>query len=225
MNRDEQKRLAAEASLTYVEPGMRLGLGTGSTAAHMIRALGARVRKGLALQGVAASSQASRSLAEAEGIDVSPLNELGALDLYLDGADEIGPHLDLIKGGGGALLHEKILAAASRRFVVIADASKRVPQLGAFAIPIEIIAVAAPLVHHRIKEQGGTATTRMDGAGVYRTDEGNLILDAQFGLLEDPASLAQALSEIPGVVEHGLFIGMASEALIGSDDGVEVIRG
>ena len=203
---------------------MRVGLGTGSTAAHMIRGLGSRIRDGLELAGVATSSHASRTLAETEGIHVTPLEDLGELDLYLDGADEIDPHLDLIKGGGGALLHEKILAASSRRFVVIADVSKRVGRLGEFGVPIEVITTARALVLRRLEEQGARATVRMNGSVPVQTDEGNLLIDAHFGLLDDPATVGRALKEIPGIVEHGLFIGMTSEALLAGREGLEVIR-
>lgn len=220
---DELKRAAAEASVAYIKPGMALGLGTGSTAAHMVRALGEKVRAGLKLAGTVATSEATAALARAEGIEVLSLDALPALDLTIDGADEIGPGLALIKGGGGALLREKIVASASRALLVIADHTKRVDALGDFGLPVEVIPFALEPVRRKISALGGRATLRLAGAAPFTTDEGNRILDVDFGKIEAPAPLAVALSQIPGVVEHGLFIELARAAILAGPSGLETL--
>lgn len=225
---DELKRRAAAAALAYVEDGMRLGLGTGSTAAHFVRLLGRRVAEGLDVTGVA-TSEATADLARQSGIPVTTLDETPELDLTVDGADEIGPGLALIKGGGGALLREKIVAYASRRMIVIADSGKQVAELGAFPLPIEVVGfglTATALAVERIAIELGLNAAidlrRRDGQP-FVTDSGNRILDASFGRIPDPEALGRRLAEIPGVVEHGLFLGFADLALVASADGVAEI--
>lgn len=216
------KRAAAEAAVALVESGMRVGLGTGSTASLFVEAL---ARRRLDIVAVP-TSEATRRQAEALGIRLATLEELPELDLVVDGADEIDPALDLVKGGGGALLREKLVAAASTRMVVIADASKRVERLGRFPLPVEIVPfgvettrrrVAACLARHGLPDG---ATLRAGTAGPFVTDGGNLILDLALGAIPDAAGLGADLKAILGVVEHGLFVGLASRALIGGPGGV-----
>jgi ribose 5-phosphate isomerase A len=226
---DDLKRRAAEAALAYVEDGMRVGLGTGSTAAHFVRLLGERVRDGLRVTGVP-TSEATARLARDAGIPLATLDEEPELDLDVDGADEIGPGLALIKGGGGALLREKIVAAASDKMIVIADAGKRVSTLGAFPLPIEVVefglAATKRAIEHVAEGLGLQVDVRLrqqDG-GPYRSDSGNRILDASFSRIPDPAALAGRLANIPGIVEHGLFLGLADLALVASPESVEKIE-
>lgn len=226
---EEFKKAAALRALDHVRPGMRLGLGTGSTAAHFIAGLGARVAAGLDVVCVP-TSIASHQQAAALGIRLSTLDETPELDLTVDGADEIGPALALIKGGGGALLGEKIVAMASQRLIIIADHGKRVATLGAFPLPIEIV----PFGHVATKRAitlaarqlglGGELNLRHrpDGA-TFLTDGGHLIVDAAFASLPDPLALARALHAIPGVVEHGLFLGLASLAIVAGPHGIDEI--
>jgi ribose 5-phosphate isomerase A len=230
MNAETYKRDAAAAALDYVRPGMRLGLGTGSTARPFVELLGERVRGGLDVVAVP-TSEATRQQAEQCGIRLTTLDETPELDLTVDGADEIAPDLTLVKGGGGALLREKIVASASARMVVIADASKWVATLGRFALPIEVVpfglgaterAIAAALA---TTGNAGTLTLRRDKAGhAFVTDGGHFILDAALGTIADPRSLAARLVAIPGVVEHGLFIGLASLAVIAGPEGRRIIE-
>jgi len=226
---DDLKKLAAQAALAQVRAGMRLGLGTGSTAAHFIEGLAQRVRAGLDVIGVATSQQTARQASRA-GIELSSLEETPRLDLTVDGADEIGPGLVLIKGGGGALLREKIVAYASERMLVIADETKVVDALGAFALPIEVVSFGLAATRLAIETAAGRLglagelTLRQHAGRTYRTDSGNFILDASFGLISDPQALASALAAIPGVVEHGLFIGLANSALVAGTRGVREIK-
>lgn len=225
---DDLKRRAAEAALAYVEDGMRLGLGTGSTAAHFVNLLGRRVAAGLDIVGVA-TSDATERLAREMGIRMTSLDETPELDLDVDGADEIGPGLALIKGGGGALLREKIVAQASARMIVIADAGKRVETLGAFPLPIEVVgfglAATARAIERVAIELGLTVAIdlRRRGGEPFVTDCGNRILDASFGRIPNPKTLADRLAGIPGIVEHGLFLNFADLALVASVDGVAEI--
>jgi ribose 5-phosphate isomerase A len=227
---DELKRAAAIRALDFVAPGMRLGLGTGSTARHFVELLGARVRGGLAVVGVP-TSEATRADAEKFGVPLTTLDETPELDLTVDGADEIGPGLAVIKGGGGALLREKIVASASRRMIVIADYSKAVPMLGRFPLPVEVVpfglAATCRMVETAIHEAGcaGPLTLRRDRAGhPFVTDGGHLIVDAALGEIPDPARLASHLAAVPGVVEHGLFIGLVRVAIIAGNEGVRVVE-
>jgi ribose 5-phosphate isomerase A len=219
----EQKRRAAARSLDRVAPGMRLGLGSGSTAELMVELLGERVRAGLSLAATVPTSPATRRLAEKLGLPVSTLEETPHLHLTIDGADEVSPELMLIKGGGGAHLHEKLVAAASDRLLIIAEAKKRVPVLGAFPLPVEVVPVAARLVGERLRALGGVPSLRQVHGVPFRTEEQNLILDCAFGAIEDPRALAARLDATPGIVEHGLFVDLADEALFGTDAGVEVL--
>ncbi|HET9902358.1 MAG TPA: ribose-5-phosphate isomerase RpiA [Xanthobacteraceae bacterium] len=227
MTIDDQKRAAALAALDFVEPGMRLGLGTGSTAAHFVAALGDRVRQGLAVIGVP-TSEATRAQAEALGIPLTTLDETPELDLTVDGADEIAPDLSLIKGGGGALLREKIVAAASRKMIVIADESKLVPCLGRFPLPVEVVRFGLGATRRAVEAAAGAPgacrlRTGRDGHA-FVTDSGHLILDAQLACIDDPAGLAARLHEIPGVAGHGLFIKMADLAIVAGSQGVRTIE-
>lgn len=206
---------AAQRALELVEPGMTVGLGSGSTATLWIKLLGERVRDhGLNIRAIA-SSEDSERLGRSYGIPFVTFEECRSLDLTVDGADEVAPKLALIKGGGGKLLREKIVASASKRFVIVADASKQVEKLGRFPLPVEVIPMAAPLVSDSLRKLGFTPSLRVkpDGAR-YITDEGNLILDCSGLLMEDPGAIAAKLDSIVGVVEHGLFLGMATLALI-----------
>lgn len=219
---DAQKRAAAEAAAALVEDGMVVGLGTGSTAAWFVKALAAR---GLNLTCVA-TSQATADLAASLGLTVAELGETRPIDLTVDGADEIGPGLSLIKGGGSALLREKLVWEASRRCVVIADAAKTVQTLGKYPLPIEVVAFGHKTTALRICDAlsecdiGAAPRLRMKDGQPVRTDSGNLIYDAACGRIEEPAALAFALKSVTGVVEHGLFLDLADQALIGTADGV-----
>lgn len=225
---DALKRLAAARALDLVQPGMRLGLGTGSTARHFVDLLGARVRDGLDVVGVP-TSEATRAQAFGLGIPLRTLDDLPELDLTIDGADEVDAQLCLIKGGGGAHLREKIVASASRRMVVIADESKLVERLGRFPLPIEVVPFGLAVVRRAIAAAlaatgcAGPLVLRTGTDGPFVTDGGNWILDAQLGSIADAAALAGALDGIPGVVEHGLFIGLADAAILAADGGLRIL--
>lgn len=220
MTQNEAKQLVGERAAELVADGMAVGLGTGTTSAMFIKALGARVQAGLKIRCVA-SSDASFALGRSLGMNMMTLAELPELDLYIDGADEVAPGLALIKGGGGALLREKIVASAAKKFVVVADETKLVKHLGKFPLPVEVIKMALPLVEKRLAELGLAPELRhhKDGS-LYLTDEGNVILDCACGEITDPTKTAAEIRAIVGVVEHGLFINMASQALIAGDEGV-----
>lgn len=227
MTQNSEKARAAQAALSFVEPGMRLGLGTGSTAELFLEALAGPVSGGLDVVGVPTSAR-TEARARELGIPVTSLDEVGALDLTVDGADEVGPGLALIKGGGGALLREKIVAAASARMVVVADASKRVDALGAFPLPVEIVPFGAPVTKAAIEKrlsdlgyEGAQIRLRQGEFGEpFVTDGEHYILDCALGRIADPAALAAALDAQVGVVEHGLFLKLASCALIAGPEGV-----
>ncbi len=223
MTQDEAKRLVAKRAAELVEDGTVVGLGTGTTATMFIHELAARRLKIRCV----ASSDASHELALSLGMDVKTLAELPELDVYIDGADEVGPGLALIKGGGGALLREKIVASAAREFIVVADSTKLVEMLGKFPLPVEVIQMALPLVGPRLAELGFTPKLRMakSGDGPFVTDEGNYILDCWSDGIAEPESTAAEIRSIIGVVEHGLFLGMATLALIGGEHGVKELRG
>jgi ribose 5-phosphate isomerase A len=229
MDIDGQKRAAAARALEFVEPGMRLGLGTGSTARHFVELLAERVRGGLRIVAVP-TSEATQRDAQRLGVPLTSLDETPALDLTVDGADEIAPDLSLIKGGGGALLREKIVAGASARMVVIADESKGVATLGRFPLPIEVVPFG--LATTRAAIEAAAAAAGCPGPALLRrtkdglplvTDCGHWILDAALGRIADPAALADRLARIAGVVEHGLFIGLAQTAILASPEGVRVV--
>jgi ribose 5-phosphate isomerase A len=230
MTPEALKRQAAARALEFVRPGMRLGLGTGSTAKLFVELLGERVRAGLDVIGVP-TSEATRSDALRVGVPLTTLEETPHLDVTIDGADEIGPGLALIKGGGGALLREKIVAAASDRMIVIADESKLVALLGAFPLPIEIVrfgqgatALAVSKALKALALPDRLALRRTKDGHVFVTDEGHLILDAALGKIPNPQALAARLAEIPGIVEHGLFLGLAKTAIIAGASGIRVIE-
>jgi len=228
MDSDQQKRAAAARAVEFVRPGMRLGLGTGSTAKHLVDLLGERVRGGLDIVAVP-TSEATHRQAVSCGIPLTTLDETPALDLTIDGADEISPDLTLIKGGGGALLREKIVASASARMIVIADESKCVDVLGRFPLPVEIAPFGAGAtrlaVQAVLRAQPGMLTLRKSEDGhAFVTDGGHFIVDAALGRIEDPREVARALIAVPGVMEHGLFVGLASTAVIGGPDGVRIVE-
>jgi ribose 5-phosphate isomerase A len=224
MANEKEKEVAGRAAARLVRDGDIVGLGTGSTAYYAVIALGERVKAGMRILGIPTSTQTA-DLARSVGIALTTLDEHPEIDITLDGADEVDHQLNLIKGGGGALLREKIVASASRRMIVVADPSKFVDRLGKFPLPIEVISFARVVVEKKIESLGASVKlrTRRDGS-LYITDNGNPILDCSFGQIENPAALAEELSRIPGIVEHGLFIGLAKLVLIGRADGVEEIR-
>lgn len=220
----ELKRQAAETAVTFIESGMVVGLGTGSTAVHAVRAVGRLLQQG-ALQNIVAiptSEQTARD-AEALHIPLVTFDTHPVIDITIDGADEADPNLDVIKGLGGALLREKIVAAVSKRFVIVADHSKRVTQLGSKApVPVEVIPFAERPVADYLQSLGARVEKRLDKVGErpYRTDENNIILDCYFGPIPQPRQLATAIRQQPGVVEHGLFLGMATDVIFATPDGI-----
>lgn len=212
---DAAKLDAARRTLAHVEAGMVVGLGSGSTSRLVVKALGEKVRAGLAIRAIASSSD-TRRLAEAEGIPLVDFSSVSALDVTIDGADEVDPERRMIKGRGAALLYEKILAAHSRKLVIAIDASKQVAKLGTrFPVPVEVIPLAAPVLRPALEQLGATVELRRDGDRPAVTDEGNQIYDCRFGPIDDPEALALALDRMVGVVEHGLFIGFAPILVIG----------
>jgi len=221
MTQDEAKHLVAKRAAEFVEDGMAVGLGTGTTATMFIHELGVRVQTGLNIRCVA-SSDASHTLGLSLGMDVVTLDELPQLDIYIDGADEVGPGLALIKGGGGALLREKIVASVAKEFIVVVDSTKMVERLGRFPLPVEVVKMALPVVEPRLAALGLHPKLRpaKNGSGPYLTDEGNYILDCACGRIEEPEEVAAEIRSVVGVVEHGLFLGMATLALVAGDDGV-----
>ena len=225
MDIEAQKRQAAAIAVEWVRPGMRLGLGTGSTARHFVELLAERVRSGLDVVGVP-TSETTRADAARLGVPLTTLDETPELDMTVDGADEIGPDLTLIKGGGGALLREKIVAAASGRMVVIADESKWVPVLGRFPLPIEVMPFGLAATRRAVEAVcASPAEVRKGKDGhAFVTDGGHWILDAKMGRIADPQSLSERLFRIPGVVEHGLFIGMAQAAILAGPAGARVVE-
>jgi ribose 5-phosphate isomerase A len=227
---DALKRQAAARALEHVRDGMKLGLGTGSTARQFVELLGEKVRGGLRVVGVP-SSEATRAQAEAAGVALSTLDEIDRLDLTVDGADEVDAQFNLIKGGGGALLREKIVAAASDRMIVIADDSKWVETLGRFPLPVEVVPFGLAATRRAMADAfvragvSGQMVLRKDANGhVFVTDGGHWIVDVRLGEIPDAKRLADLLSAIPGVVEHGLFIGLASTVILAGAQGIRVIE-
>src|SRR3954447_20275512 len=230
MNIEAQKRAASARALDFVRPGMRLGLGTGSTARHFVELLGEQVRAGLSVIAVA-TSEATRRDAEGFGIPLTTLDDTPELDLTVDGADEIAPDLTMIKGGGGALLREKIVATASARMVVIADESKWVPMLGRFPLPVEVVPFGLAATRRAVETAvaaagapGPALLRRTNNGHAFVTDQGHWVLDVALERIPDPRGLGDRLAAIPGVVEHGLFIGLAQTVVLAGSEGVRVIE-
>lgn len=222
-NLDAFKKQAAEYAVDLIQPGMVIGLGTGRTATHALNAIAAKLKEGKLhnIVGVPTSNQIAAN-ARALNIPLTTLEEHPSVDITIDGADEINPQLDVIKGGGGALLREKIVAQASKREIIVADDSKFVPALGtAWAVPVEVIPFGWTAAAQFITTIGGSPTLRQGGDGApFRTDEGNYILDSQFGVIGDPPALAARLVSHPAIVEHGLFIGLVSDVVIVGEEGL-----
>jgi ribose 5-phosphate isomerase A len=221
---ESEKRLAAETVARWVSPGARIGLGSGTTAAYFIRALGRRVRdEKLRVSGIA-TSQASEAMARAESIPlVEPQRRL-ILDFTVDGADELTPELHLIKGGGGKLFREKVIASASKFLVIIADSTKPVDQLGRMPLPVEVVPFAFPWVMDRIVLLGAKPVLRVTNGATVITDQGNWIVDCHFHSIPDPYSLASKLDAVPGILEHGLFLGLAKLAVVADGERVSLLR-
>ncbi len=224
MANEKEKETAAQSAIRFVHDGNIVGLGTGSTAAYVVRFLGERVLAGLKIRGIPTSMH-TRELAASLGIPLTTLDEFQQIDVTIDGADEVDPQLQLIKGGGGAFLREKIIASASRQLVIIADSSKQVAMLGKAPVPVEVVPFAQALVAKEVAALGASVELRRDAAGkTWVTDEGHHILDCHFGQIPDPPGLARKLESIPGLLGHGLFIDMASVVLIGKASGVQELR-
>lgn len=229
MTADEQKKAAAKAALDYVKPGMKLGLGTGSTARHFIDLIGAKVKEGLNVLCVP-TSLATQKQAEDLHIPLTTLDDHPHLDLTVDGADEFDANYNLIKGGGGALLVEKIVASSSRYMVVIADESKKVAMLGTFPLPVEVVPFGVKATAWKIERAlricglGGKLVLRMKDGKPFRTDGGHVVIDVAIGKIPEPERLANLLSIVPGVIDHGLFIGLCGIVVMGTKDGVTTFR-
>lgn len=213
------KKMVAESAVEFIREGMVVGLGTGSTAYWLIKKLGQKVKEGMKLQAVATSVE-SEVLAKELEIPLVGFSDIDHIDVTIDGADEVDPDLNLIKGGGGALLREKIVATASREFIIVVDESKIVKQLGKFPLPVEVIPFALSITQKKIEELGCKARIRMDQEkSRFETNNGNFILDCEFGKISNPEELNQRLNMIPGVVENGLFINLAKTVLVGYKSG------
>lgn len=219
---EDAKKLVGQRGAELVESGMTVGLGTGTTATYFIHALATRNAQSSLNIRCVASSDASTALARNLGLIVTTLNELSSLDIYIDGADEVDPNLNLIKGGGGAQLREKIVASAAARFVVLVDSSKLVPTLGKFPLPIEVVKMAYVPVQRKLDASGLSPVLRLDRDAhqPFVTDEGNYILDCHCGPISDPYMLAKELRSVAGVIEHGLFLGMTSTCFVAGEDGL-----
>lgn len=229
MTADEQKKAAALAALEYIQPGMKVGLGTGSTADHFIRALAAKAKEGLDIECVPTSAQTYR-LATSLGLKMTTLEKIPVLDVTVDGTDEFDPNFQLIKGGGGALLSEKIVASSSRYMIVIADKSKQVQTLGKFPLPVEVVPFGVKATAWKIERSlkllnlKAKMVLRVKDGKPFRTDNGNAIIDVTLGAIPEPNRLSIYLNSIPGVVEDGLFVDMCSIILMGTDNGVETFK-
>nr|WP_315420684.1 ribose-5-phosphate isomerase RpiA [uncultured Pedobacter sp.] len=217
---DAEKLAAAQAAVKFVKDGDVVGLGTGSTTTFAIKELGKRVKEGLKIK-AAASSIRTEELAKSLGIEILDLGRLSKIDISIDGADEFTESLDLIKGGGGALFREKIIASLSKNAIIITDASKKVKKLGAFTVPIEVIPLAYQYVFDQINKLGGKGILRNVESQTFITDNGNLIIDADFGLIDDPAKLASNLNQINGLLAHGLFINITSKVIM--SEGADIV--
>ena len=222
MDKERFKKMAAEKAVEEIQPGAIVGLGTGSTVYYVLLALGEKVRDGLNITGIATSKQAE-SISAKQGIPLSTLAEHPVIDLTIDGADEIDPSLNLIKGGGGALVREKIIAHASKRLVIVADDSKLVSVLGTtFALPVEVLQFGWEATQTAINNICGKSTMRYSGEKPFLSDNGNYILDCRFDMIRQPAQIELQLNNLPGVVENGLFVSRADKAIIGTTSGVEI---
>ncbi|AIF44246.1 ribose-5-phosphate isomerase RpiA [Virgibacillus sp. SK37] len=220
---EELKKAAGEASIKYVEDGMKIGLGSGSTVYWFIQALGQYVKDGGRIEGIPSSEQTQR-WAEEAGIPLTSFSKVTQLDVTIDGADEVDKRFQLIKGGGGALFREKIIAAAAKTLIIIVDETKMVEQLGRFPLPVEVLPFGWEVTAKHISELGGKPELRKKDGNVYRSDNGNYILDCSFPYIADPAILESQLQNIVGQVETGLFVGMADKVIVGRTDGVKVIE-
>lgn len=216
---EREKIQAAQHAIKFVKNGMKVGLGTGSTSFHMIELLGKRVKEGLRIVAVPSSDESAYQALQL-GIQLTTLEELGRIDLYIDGADEFDPQLNLIKGGGGALLREKILAHNSDAVIIMCDSSKEKPRLGGFPLPVEVIPFASGSIASTLKDMGLDASLRMEGETAYKTDEGNYILDMDITGVEDLGAFNHKLIHLPGVVETGLFLGMTDILIMGKGEEV-----
>ncbi|AHF15742.1 ribose-5-phosphate isomerase RpiA [Niabella soli] len=221
--KDQEKKNAALEAVTYIKSGQVVGLGTGSTAYFAIQRVGELIKEGLTIKAIPTSEETKR-LAMELSIPLIDINEVTTIDITIDGADEFTAGLQLIKGGGGALLREKIVASITKQQIIIADSSKKVEKLGAFKVPVEVIPFAATAVAHKLKSLNGAAILRTKNNTVYLTDQQNYILDVDFGLIDEPAALAKALDHITGVVEHGLFIDLASMVICGQGEKTETYK-
>jgi ribose 5-phosphate isomerase A len=224
MNAIDPKKLAAEKAVEWVKEGMTIGLGTGSTAYWAIQKIGERVKEGLKIKAVA-SSEHSADLATELNIPIVAFEEINRIDLTIDGADEVDPNTNLIKGGGGALLREKIISSNSDTFIVVVHASKMVSELGKFPLPVEVVPFAREFTKNKIESLGYSTSWRVNQGRMYITDNGNFILDCEFRSIKDPAALNKQLHLIPGVVETGLFVDMKPKVIIGHGDGrIEILE-
>ncbi|MCX3263836.1 ribose-5-phosphate isomerase RpiA [Pedobacter agri] len=222
-HQDAEKLAAAKAAVKFVKDGDIVGLGTGSTATFAIQELGIMVKNGLKIK-AAASSIHTEKLAKSLGIEVLSLGELSFIDISIDGADEFTESLDLIKGGGGALFREKIMASLSKNSIIVTDASKKVKKLGAFKVPVEVVPQAYQYVFNQMLILGGKAVQRIKDNEVFITDNGNFIIDADFGLIDDPAKLASALNQVDGLLAHGIFINLTSKVMMSTGDQIMVFE-
>ncbi|MBF0279770.1 MAG: ribose-5-phosphate isomerase RpiA [SAR324 cluster bacterium] len=220
---EQEKKVAGEAAVDYVESGMVVGLGTGSTAYYAILELGRRVRDGIKIQAIP-TSEHTRKLAESENIPMIDFSKTIKIDLTIDGADEVDPQLNMIKGGGGALLREKIIASASTEMIVIADSSKNVPCLGQFPLPVEVTPFGWQTVVPQIEALGARAVLREKNGETFVTDNHMYILDCHFGEINDPVVMEVEINDIPGVVINGLFVGLATRLLVGQGSSVKTIE-
>jgi len=214
----ESKRLAAEKAVEFIKDGMVVGLGTGSTAYWAIQKIGQKVKEGLSIKAIA-TSNASDELARELGITMLPFAEIEQIDMTIDGADEVNNEWHLIKGGGGALLREKIVAASSKQLIIVVDESKHVSQLGRFPLPVEIVPFGYEMTLTKLQKLGANATVRTKENQIFVTDNGNYIVDCHFGIITQPQELEHTLNLIPGVVDNGLFIGMATAIIVGYSNG------
>lgn len=221
MSAELEKKLAAAEAVKLVRDGQVVGLGTGSSAGYALRELGRMVKEGLRIKGVPTSLR-TQEMAISLGIPLADIGEVNSIDITIDGADEFTESLALIKGGGGALLREKIVALLTREQVIIADSSKKVEKLGKFLLPVEVIPFASHYVLGQLKRTGGAGKIRMSGETPYLTDQGNYIIDADFGLIDDPEALSYTLNQVEGVAGHGLFINLASRVIMGKGDATVV---